>query len=198
VNDAEREALAARLELGPIAALEAVGRSLHARHEVGVEPVLDELGQVVDELRRLASGLNPVRITQGRLHEALQDLVRTSQVEVTLTLSGSFAALDETQSALAYFVSAECLTNMARHSGAGAGELTLRASEGMLQIEVRDDGRGGASTDAGHGLQGVADRISLAAGSLEIDSPPGGPTLVRATIPLGPARERSGASGEGS
>lgn len=187
VNDAEQEALAARLEVGPIARLDLVARSLRARDQAGVEPLLGELGQVIEELHRLASGLNPIRVAQGSLDEALRDLARASPVEVTLTLSGSFADLEETHAALAYFVSAECLTNVARHAGARGAQLTVTADEAIVRIEVRDDGCGGASLDAGHGLQGLADRISLAGGSLEIHSPPGGPTVIRTSTPRGPA-----------
>lgn len=186
VNDAERQALAARLEAGPIARLDGVGRSLHRDDEP--ETLLAELREVVDELRGLAAGLGPARLSRGRLDEALQALAEAGPVAVALTLSGSFADLDDRDAALVYFVCAEALTNAVRHAGVGSADLDVHAGDATLAIEVRDAGRGGASLGAGHGLQGLADRIALAGGTLTIDSPPGGPTVLRATTPRGGPR----------
>jgi signal transduction histidine kinase len=88
----------------------------------------------------------------------------------------------------AYFVVAEALANAAKHSGASeAGVAVWRelAPEDSLVVEVSDDGTGGASPVAGGGLSGLGDRLSALDGRLLVRSPEGGPTLVRAEIPLG-------------
>ena len=85
--------------------------------------------------------------------------------------------------ASAYFIVAEALTNVVKHSKAGRAEVTASLEDGMLRVEVRDDGAGGADRD-GHGLLGMRDRVTTLGGQLEIDSPAGAGTLVAATLPL--------------
>jgi signal transduction histidine kinase len=77
-------------------------------------------------------------------------------------------------------VCAEALANVARHSGATHAAIAIRIGT-ALTIEVRDDGRGGAV--ASRGLRGLADRVEAGGGALTIDSPAGGPTLIRARLP---------------
>jgi hypothetical protein len=84
--------------------------------------------------------------------------------------------------ASAYFVVAEALTNVAKHSRAGRAEVTARIEEGTLQVQVRDNGVGGARR--GSGLLGLADRLAMLDGRLDVDSPADGGTLVAAAIPL--------------
>lgn len=86
---------------------------------------------------------------------------------------------------IAYFVVAEALTNVAKH--AHATEVTVRISrEGeRLVVEVRDNGAGGATVTPGGGLAGLADRVAGIDGHLTVESPPGGPTVVRAELPCG-------------
>jgi signal transduction histidine kinase len=94
--------------------------------------------------------------------------------------------------ATAYFVVAEALTNIAKHSSAGHAQVVARIEDGMLRVEVRDDGIGGARPD-GTGLVGLADRVALLDGRLEVDSPPGGGTRLQAAIPLTPSGRSAGA-----
>jgi signal transduction histidine kinase len=101
---------------------------------------------------------------------------------ITTTLTGPVAELPSEARALAYFFCAECLTNVVHHARASSATLTVDCSDGLM-IEVGDNGRGGASLAAGRGLQGLADRVRAAGGSIQIDSPVGGPTKIRATIP---------------
>ena len=84
--------------------------------------------------------------------------------------------------ASAYFVVAEALTNVAKHSRAGRAEVTAHIEEGALQVRVRDDGVGGAFP--GRGLLGLADRLAVLDGRLDVESPADGGTLVAAAIPL--------------
>ena len=94
--------------------------------------------------------------------------------------------------ATAYFVVAEALTNVAKHASAGHAEVVARIENGMLRVEVRDDGVGGASP-TGTGLVGLADRLAVFDCRLEVDSPPGAGTRLAATIPL-PRSDRSAIS----
>jgi signal transduction histidine kinase len=86
--------------------------------------------------------------------------------------------------ATGYFIISEALTNVVKHAGAERAEVSARASQGMLRVEVRDDGKGGAAPGGGTGLVGLQDRISALGGNLRIESPPGGGTRVVVTLPL--------------
>jgi signal transduction histidine kinase len=85
--------------------------------------------------------------------------------------------------ATAYFVVAEALTNVAKHSRAGRAAVTARAEDGTLQVQVHDDGVGGARAD-GSGLLGLSDRLAALDGRLRVESTADGGTLVAAAIPL--------------
>ncbi|MGN7140151.1 sensor histidine kinase, partial [Streptomyces pseudogriseolus] len=87
--------------------------------------------------------------------------------------------------ATAYFAVAEALTNIARHSGAGEARVTVRTDGGRLHVEVRDDGHGGAGEHGGTGLTGIRRRVEAHDGTLELASPPGGPTTLKVTLPCG-------------
>jgi signal transduction histidine kinase len=86
--------------------------------------------------------------------------------------------------ATAYFVVSEALTNVVKHSGAERAEVIARASEGVLRVGIRDDGVGGATLGGGTGLVGLRDRVDALAGTLAIESPPGGGTRIVLTLPL--------------
>jgi signal transduction histidine kinase len=85
--------------------------------------------------------------------------------------------------ASAYFIVAEALTNVVKHAHAGRAEVRASVEDGMLHIEVRDDGAGGADPGC-HGLVAMGDRVTALGGRLEIESPTGGGTLLAASLPL--------------
>jgi signal transduction histidine kinase len=87
--------------------------------------------------------------------------------------------------AAAYFVVAEALTNAVKHSGASRIVVSLRFLDAVLVVEVTDDGRGGADSSLGSGLVGIHRRVAAFDGTTRIDSPPGGPTVMRVDIPAG-------------
>ncbi len=87
--------------------------------------------------------------------------------------------------ATAYFVIAEALTNIAKHSGATSATVTARSRGGRLVLRVEDDGRGGADEDGGSGLTGIRRRIAAHDGTLSLASPPGGPTTLKVELPCG-------------
>lgn len=181
VEDAERQALANRLRIGPIGRLERVRLMFHRRDPDKMAPVITELDHVIAELIGLAQGLNPAAVSLGSLPEALEELIAHVGLPVRLELHGDIAVLPQDTTALVYFVIAECLTNITRHAQAGWASISVRAEE-PLTIEIADNGRGGAILTTGRGLQGLADRLAVAAGTLEISSPPGGPTRIRAQV----------------
>ncbi|MFI0373890.1 sensor histidine kinase [Actinomadura sp. 1N219] len=87
--------------------------------------------------------------------------------------------------AAAYFVVAEALTNIAKHSGARSGLVTVRREPARLTITVRDDGKGGADPDRGSGLAGIRRRVAALDGATRIDSPDGGGTTLEVELPCG-------------
>ncbi len=89
--------------------------------------------------------------------------------------------------ASAYFVVAEALTNVVKHSQAERAWVTARLEDGMLRVEVRDDGVGGADR-SGRGLVGLGDRVSAIGGQLVVESPESGGTLVAARLPISPVQ----------
>jgi signal transduction histidine kinase len=81
-------------------------------------------------------------------------------------------------------VVSEALTNVARHARATNASVMVRMGQGRLEVEVRDDGDGGADPTSGSGLRGLVDRVAALDGSLEVESPAGGGTVLRAFLPL--------------
>jgi signal transduction histidine kinase len=147
-----------------------------------VSDALEAVDQANIELRELAHGLLPSVLTRGGLAAGVESLVSRVRVPVTMDLpSERFPREIE---ASAYFVIAEALTNVAKHSGAANADVRLWVENGALRVDVRDDGAGGARPD-GSGLVGLSDRVEALGGRLQIDSAPGRGTWIAATLPLG-------------
>src|SRR5439155_912957 len=91
-----------------------------------------------------------------------------------------------------YYLVAESLTNAAKHANASEARIEISTTNAEVVVEVGDDGGGGAGMDRGSGLRGLADRIEALGGQLDLTSPPGGGTVVRATLPRTPGRPRVG------
>jgi signal transduction histidine kinase len=142
----------------------------------------DELSLALEELRELARGIHPAILTDRGLEPALQALIDRAPLEVELADSPA-ERLPAPVEAAAYFVVAESLTNVAKYSGAHHASVSVQRQNGHAIIEVRDDGVGGADPGAGTGLRGLADRLTIVDGRLEVVSPPGQGTVVRAQIP---------------
>ena len=83
----------------------------------------------------------------------------------------------------AYFIVAEALTNLAKHSAAQTARVSVRRTGNTVTVQVIDDGHGGAALRPGGGLSGLADRAATIDGVMTVLSPPGGPTLVTAELP---------------
>ena len=146
-----------------------------------VGEALDFAEKATAELRELAHGILPAVLTRGGLRAGVEGL--TSRMPIPVENGVFVDRLPPSVEATAYFVVAEALTNVAKHSHADNAAVTARIEDGILAVEVRDDGTGGARAD-GHGLLGMHDRLAVLDGRLRVESPVDGGTLVAATIPL--------------
>jgi signal transduction histidine kinase len=165
-----------------------LGRAQHhfdSRPEAARVALADALAQTqeaLDELRALSRGIAPPILADRGLRAALDALAGRSIVPVELD-AGPLGRLDPAVETAAYFVIAEALTNVAKHSHARRCVVGLRHGDGGLQAWVWDDGAGGAALAKGHGLRGLDDRVHAIGGRLQITSPVGGPTTVVAELP---------------
>jgi len=157
--------------------------STPGRHIEMLSEIAGELKEALVELRDLARGIHPSLLTDEGLGPAVESLARRARVPTRVEEAPSQRFPSPVESA-AYFVVAEALANAARHSGASEVTVTIRADEGLLRVRVRDDGAGGAGVDGGSGLGGLEDRVLSLGGSLLVDSPVGGGTVVTAAIPV--------------
>jgi signal transduction histidine kinase len=145
---------------------------------------LDHAQQGNEELRELAHGIIPSVLTRGGLRAALDALVSRHDLDVDLEVTGE--RLPPPIEASAYFIAAEALTNVVKHARASRARVGATVVDGVLRLEVRDDGVGGADP-YGHGLIGLADRVDALRGELRIESPAGGGTVLEARLPTRPA-----------
>ncbi|RMI45790.1 sensor histidine kinase [Actinomadura harenae] len=138
--------------------------------------------EAIVELRNLARGIYPAILTDRGLDAALSGLAGRASVpvEVSVDLPERPPAAVES---IAYFVVAEALTNIAKYARATSASVQVTREAGWVVVEIADDGVGGASAEPGGGLAGLADRAATIDGILTVDSPPGGPTVIRADLP---------------
>src|ERR1700749_1613107 len=136
----------------------------------------------LDDLRTLMRGIQPPVLADRGLEGAIRALALDVAVPVTVTGTLPGRPPVPVESAV-YFTAAECLANVVKHSGATSAWVGLRYGNGLLSVAVGDNGRGGARLDGGTGLQGVARRLESFDGTLELSSPPGGPTTATMEVP---------------
>jgi signal transduction histidine kinase len=139
--------------------------------------------EAVEELRELSRGIHPAILSKGGLGPALRSLSRRCAVPMELDVRVE-DRLPETVEGAAYYVAAEALTNAAKHANASVVELSAAVTNGHLLLTVRDDGTGGADPTRGSGLIGLTDRVEAVGGTLNVVSPPGEGTTLRAELPL--------------
>jgi hypothetical protein len=191
--DAERRRIERDLHDGAqqrLVALSLTLRMAETRAEKGDPETADlirnageEAGLALKDLRDLARGIHPAILTNRGLAAALDDLAARATVPVEVTAAPPERLPDQVEAA-AYFVVSECLANVGKHAEASGATVSVRSEAGRLEVEVQDDGTGGADTENGSGIQGLRDRVGALGGRLEIESPEGGGTRVRASIPL--------------
>jgi signal transduction histidine kinase len=161
------------------------------RFESEAEPVRqaiaaahDEAVLALTELREFIRGLHPAVLNDRGLDAALSGLAARAPLPVRLRVDVPEPASPGVE-AVAYFIVSEALTNVVKHAQATRAEVIVTRAGDLLRIAVTDDGRGGAVPSAGDstGLRGLAQRAAAVDGTLSIDSPPGGPTVITAELP---------------
>ncbi len=143
----------------------------------------EQAKEALTELRNLVRGVHPPVLTDRGLDAALSGLAALCPVPVTVRVDLPVRPSASVE-AIAYFVVAEALTNVAKHARASHAEVTVSRSGDLLKMTVCDDGIGGADP-AGQGLSGLAARVAGVDGRLVLTSPAGGPTLIEAVLPCG-------------
>ena len=152
---------------------------------VTLEAAGHELGLALAELRELARGLHPAVLTDRGLRAAVEMLAGRAPVPVEI--AGMPAGrLPEPVEAAAYYLIAEALTNVAKYARASAARVRVTTNDARVLVEVSDDGVGGADPATGSGLRGLTDRVEALGGTLEVASPAGAGTSLRAEIPRSP------------
>jgi signal transduction histidine kinase len=163
----------------------AVAGSAEASGVLGeqLDELSNELAAAIRELRELARGIHPAILEHEGLGPAVAGLARRASipVEVQVEVPERLPAVVEST---AYFTIAEALTNVQRYAKATQARVTAVSSGRGLELEVTDDGVGGADPGRGSGLRGLADRVTALGGELVVDSPDGAGTTVRASIPV--------------
>jgi signal transduction histidine kinase len=141
------------------------------------------LDAALTDIRGLVQGIVPPLLAERGLGTAVEELAAQAPVPVTLELEpGDLEAPEHVQST-AYFVVSEALANVAKHAEATRAKVLVRRLDGVLEIEVADDGVGGADRARGSGLDGLADRVAAAGGTFVVEGAAGAGTSVRAELP---------------
>jgi signal transduction histidine kinase len=147
-----------------------------------IDQAHEEAKTAIEDLRGLVRGIHPSVLDERGLDAAFSALVASCAVPVRVDVSLGKRP-DQAVEAVAYFVVAEAITNVTKHSGATRASVVITESGGLLRVLVVDDGGGGAAVEPGGGLAGLAARVAAIDGTFRVTSPPGGPTHVEAVIP---------------
>lgn len=142
----------------------------------------EESKAALAELRELVRGIHPAVLSDRGLDAALSALAARCTVPVDVDVSVEERADVAVESA-AYFVVAEALTNVSKHSRAGRARVEVTRKDDVMRVRVEDDGVGGANTATGTGLAGLSRRVGALDGGFELASPAGGPTVLVVELP---------------
>ena len=143
-----------------------------------------EIAKSLEELRAVARGIHPAVVSGHGLEVALEQLAARAPVPVRLRVTiGS--RLPEPLEVAAFYLVSEGLVNIAKHAHALTASVDVERINGNVVIEVLDDGVGGADSERGSGLRGMADRVEALDGRLQVWTPHGGGTRLRAEMPCG-------------
>jgi len=157
-------------------------------HQAELDRVVEGLTNVLEGLREIALGIHPANLAEGGLGPALKTVARRSPIPVELDVRVE-ERLPEPVEVAAYYVVSEALTNAAKYAHASVVGVDVNAQAGILRVEVRDDGIGGADPARGSGLLGLKDRAEAIGGTIFIESPTGAGTYLRVELPLGAGSE---------
>jgi signal transduction histidine kinase len=148
-----------------------------------VETLTEELGEALTELREIAQGIHPAVLTERGLEAALEVLGARTPLPVALDVRLP-ERLPEPVETAAYYAVSEALANVVKHSHASRASVRVARPDGLVTIEISDDGVGGADADRGSGLRGLRDRVDTLDGVLRLESSPGRGTLIRVELPV--------------
>jgi signal transduction histidine kinase len=193
--DAERHRIERNLHDGAQQRLVSLGLRLRAAEATAPPDLLElrqelssaavSLSSVVEELREISRGLHPPILSEAGLAPALRALARRSAVPVALNVRVP-DRLAEGVEVAAYYIASEALANVAKHAHADTVWIDAEQHDGSVELSIRDDGVGGADPGHGSGLVGIMDRVEALGGQLEIVSPAGQGTSLRAQLPAHP------------
>jgi signal transduction histidine kinase len=178
-DGAQQRLIALSLELGMLE------QRLDGDREAGarIAEARQEIATSLEELREISRGLHPAVVSGHGLAVALEQLTARAPVPVRLEVELGGRRLPEALEVAAYYLVSETLANVGKYARASSASVVVRRDAGEVTIEVADDGVGGADTERGSGLRGLADRVEALDGRLRVWSPRGGGTRVRAEIP---------------
>jgi signal transduction histidine kinase len=177
-DGAQQRLIALSLELDLLA--EQLGAQPDARRRLG--QARGEIALSLEELRNVARGIHPAVVSGHGLAVGLESVAARAPVPVRLAVALE-GRVDERIEVAAYYVVCESLTNIGKHARASSATVDVARANGALVVEVVDDGVGGADSERGSGLRGLADRVEALGGRLRVWTPRGGGTRVRAEIP---------------
>jgi signal transduction histidine kinase len=152
---------------------------------------VEELNAAAEEVREIAQGIHPAILTQGGLAPALRTLARRCSMPVEVTMDFE-DRLPEPVEVAAYYVTAEALSNTAKHAAASRASVAVERNDGVIRVRITDDGAGGADPSGGTGLTGARDRVEALGGSLAVRSSHGHGTSLDVTLPVMAAPGRVG------
>ncbi len=178
-DGAQQRLIALSLELGMLEQRVAADPEAGAR----IERARREIATSLEELREISRGLHPAVVSGHGLAVALEQLAAGAAVPVQLDVELGGRRLPEPLEVAAYYLVSESLANVGKYARASSATVVVRRRDGEVTVEVVDDGVGGADTDRGSGLRGLADRVEALDGRLRVWSPQGGGTRVRAEFP---------------
>jgi signal transduction histidine kinase len=141
------------------------------------------VANALDELVEISRGIHPAALAKGGLTPAIETLARRSPVPVDLDLR-TRVRLPAPVEVAAYYVVSEALTNIVKHAHASTAQVTIAIHDNILELSIRDNGRGGADTSRGSGLIGLTDRVDALDGTIEIVSPVGEGTTLTVSLPI--------------
>lgn len=186
--------VAAMMQLGELQTLPQVEADPEVRDAVA--RAQDAVSRGLRSLRETVRGIHPHVLEEQGLVAALQDVATETTNRVRVVAPNPIPRLSEGVLAVAYFFASESITNAAKYAP-NADVTVLVVADETLIISVVDSGPGGAQIVPGHGLAGMRERLAAVGGTMEVISPPGGPTQVRAAIPLLLRRGETGIGEEG-
>jgi signal transduction histidine kinase len=177
-DGAQQRLIALSLELG----LLEEGLQADPKTRLRLERARREIAASLEELRDVARGLHPAVVSGHGLEIALEQLAARAPVPVQLTVTLG-RRLPERVEVAAFYLVSESLANIGKHARATSATVDVAHMHEQLTVEVGDDGIGGADTERGSGLRGLADRVEALEGRLRVWSPDGGGTRLRAELP---------------